>query len=166
MDGSRPEVDGVAIRDGRISYVGDTREARHSRGPHAEVIDLGDRVALPGFIESHSHPMFYGRYLEEVDCRGCSSIGEIMEALSARASGTPPGEWVLAHTYDDTLLKEQRHPDRFDLDRATDRHPIVLRHISAHSLVVNTEALRRAGIGSGTPDPEGGRIGRDAHGEP
>jgi predicted amidohydrolase YtcJ len=166
MDGSRPEVDGVAIRDGRISYVGDAREARHSVGPHAEVIELGDRVGLPGFIESHSHPMFYGRFLEEVDCRGCSSIGEITEALRARASGTPPGEWVLAHTYDDTLLKEQRHPDRFDLDRATDRHPIVLRHISAHSLVVNTEALRRAGIGSGTPDPEGGRIGRNAHGEP
>ena len=166
FDDSRPEAGAVAIRDGRISYVGDASEARRHAGPGAEVIDLGDRVALPGFIESHSHPMFYGRYLEEIDCRQCRSIGEVTEALRARASGTPPGEWVLAHTYDDTLLEEQRHPNRHDLDRASDEHPIILRHISAHSLVANTEALRRAGIGSGTPDPEGGRVGRDEHGEP
>ncbi len=166
MDSQRPEAEAVAISGGRIVCVGELEQARKAAGPNAEVVDLRGGVALPGFIESHSHPMFYGRYLEEVDCRGCRSIGEITEALRARASEIPPGEWVLAHTYDDTLLKEQRHPNRYDLDRASDRHPIVLRHISAHSLVVNTEALRRVGIGSETPDPEGGRIGRDAHGEP
>lgn len=108
----------------------------------------------------------YGRYLEEVDCRHFSSIGEITEALRIRAAQTPPGQWVLGHTYDDTLLKEQRHLTRQDLDRVSDRHPVVLRHISVHSMVVNTEALRLAGIGPKTPDPGGGRIGRDARGEP
>ncbi len=68
---SRLEADAVAIRNGRITYAGTAREARHNVGPRAEVIDLAGRVALPGFIESHSHPVLLGRYLEEVDCRYC-----------------------------------------------------------------------------------------------
>lgn len=166
LDDSRPEAGGLAIRDGRISYVGDAGVARRYVGSNAEAIALGDRVALPGFIESHSHPAFYGQSLEQVDCRDCRSIDEVTEALRARAVETPAGEWVMGHTYDDTLLEEQRHPTRQDLDRVSDKHPISLRHISGHSMVVNTEALRLAGIDRKTPDPEGGRIGQDASGEP
>ena len=70
LDHSRPEVEGVAIRDGKIVYVGDAREAVRHRGSDAMVVDvLGDWVVLPGFVESHSHPTVYGRYREEVDCR-------------------------------------------------------------------------------------------------
>lgn len=99
FDHSRPLVEAVAIRDGRIAYVGEAREARRDAGPRAEVIDLKHRVALPGFIESHSHPVLLGRYLEEVDCRYCSSIEEIVEALRVRARVTPPGEWVVGNGY-------------------------------------------------------------------
>ena len=91
MDSSRPEVGGVAIRDGKIVYAGEASEARRSAGPHSKLIDLKDRVALPGFIESHSHPILLSWYLEEVDCRCCSSIEEIIEALRQRARATPPG---------------------------------------------------------------------------
>ncbi len=166
LDDSRPEAEAVAIRNGRISYVGDAGEARRHTGPRAEVMDLGDRVALPGFIESHSHPILLGRYLEEVDCRYCSSIGEIVEALRRRAAFTPPGEWVVGNGYDHTLLKESRHPTRRELDRASEKHPILLRNITVHNVVANGEALRIAGVEAGTPDPEGGHIGRDANGEP
>ena len=165
VDDSRPEAEGVAIRDGKIVYVGEAREARRQVGPRAEVVDLGDRVALPGFVESHSHPILYGRYLEEVDCRYCSSIEEIVSALRAGANGTPPGRWVVGNGYDHTLLKESRHPTRHELDRASDKHPILLRNITVHNVVTNTEALRSAGVTAATPDPEGGRIGRDASGE-
>jgi len=89
MDGSRPEAEAVAIRDGRITYVGEADEARRQGGPHAEVIDLAGRVALPGFIESHSHPVLLGWYLEEVDCRSCSSIEEIVEAYRGAESQRP-----------------------------------------------------------------------------
>ncbi|HEX6711353.1 MAG TPA: amidohydrolase [Rubrobacter sp.] len=166
LDPSQPSAEGVAIRDGRISYVGEADEARRASGPRAEIIDLGDRVALPGFVESHSHPIFYGRYLEEVDCRGCSSLGEIVEALRARAKETPPREWVVGNGYDHTLLEEARHPTRRELDRASEDHPVLLRNITGHCLVANTETFRLAGITSKTPDPEGGRIGRETGGEP
>ncbi len=167
LDHSRPEVEGVAIRDGKIVYVGDAREAVRRGGPDAEVVDvLGDWVVLPGFVESHSHPILYGRYLEEVDCRYCSSLDEIVEALRARARITPPGEWVVGNGYDHTLLKESRHPTRRELDLASVEHPILLRNITVHNVVANTPALRLAGITSATPAPEGGQIGRDVHGEP
>jgi predicted amidohydrolase YtcJ len=166
MDDSRPEAGGVTIRDGRIVYVGDAHEARRQGGLRAEVIDLADRVALPGFVESHSHPILLGRYLEEVDCRNCSSIEEIVEALRTRAKVTPPGEWVVGNGYDHTLLKESRHPTRRELDRASDEHPILLRNITVHNVVANTKALRLADVTAKTPDPEGGRIGRSPDGEP
>ena len=166
MDTSHPEVEAVAIRDGKVAYLGNADEARRNAAPHSEIIDLGNRVALPGFIESHSHPVLYGRYLEEVDCRDCSSLDEIVEALRNRAKTTPPGEWVVGNGYDHTLLKESRHPTRRELDRASDEHPVLLRNITVHNVVANTPALELAGITAATRDPEGGRIGRDAHGEP
>jgi predicted amidohydrolase YtcJ len=166
LDDSRSTAEGVAIRDGKIAYVGDAAEAIRYGGSNAEVVDLGDGVALPGFIESHSHPTLYGRYLEEVDCRDCSSIEEIVQALRQRASVTPPGEWVIGNGYDHTLLRESRHPVRRELDRASDEHPVLLRNITFHNVVANAEALRRAGITAETTDPKGGRIGRDANGEP
>ena len=79
--------------------------------------------------------------------------------MRIRAARTPPGQWVLGHSYDDTLLVEQRHPTRQELDRVSDRRPVILRHISVHSMVVNTEALRLAGIGPKTPDPGEGESG-------
>lgn len=166
MDESRPEAEAVVIRNGKISYLGNADEARRIVGQRTEVIDLGDRVALPGFIESHSHPILYGRYLEEVDCRYCSSLDEIVDALRARAKATPPGEWVVGNGYDHTLLKEARHPTRHELDRTSGEHPVLLRNITVHNVVANTKALQLAGITSATPDPKGGRIGRDEHGEP
>ncbi len=166
VDDLQPKVEGVTIRDGKIVYAGEAREARRQGGLRAELVDLGDRVALPGFVESHSHPILYGRYLEEVDCRYCSSIEEIVEALRRRASVTPPGEWVIGNGYDHTLLRESRHPVRRELDRASDEHPVLLRNITVHNVVANSQALQRAGVTAETPDPKGGRIGRDANGEP
>lgn len=166
LDDSRPEAGGVAIRGGKVAYVGEADEARRAVGPRAEVIDLGGRVALPGFVESHSHPIFYGRYLEEVDCRYSRSLGDIVDALRIRARETPPGQWVVGNGYDHTLLKESRHPTRRELDRASGEHPILLRNITGHNLVANGAALRLAGVTAKTPDPQGGHVGRDADGEP
>src|SRR5919202_3806179 len=116
IDDSRPRVEGVAIRNGKIVCGGEAREARRQGGPRAEVIDLKDQIALPGFVESHSHPILYGRYLEEVDCRYCSSLEEIVEALRDRANSPSPGQWVVGNGYDHTLLRESRHPTRRELD--------------------------------------------------
>ena len=166
LDPARPRVDALVVSDGRISYTGHADEARRNAGPGAEVIDLGERVALPGFVESHSHPIFYGRYLEEVDCRYARSLDEIVEALGYRARETPKGGWVVGNGYDHTLLRESRHPTRRELDRASSEHPVLLRNITGHCLVANSEMLELAGITSETADPKGGHLGREKDGKP
>ena len=166
LDPSRPTAEALVIRGGRISYVGDADEARRSAASGTEVIDLGERTILPGFVESHSHPIYYGRYLEEVDCRYARSFDDIVDALKDRARDTPPGEWVVGNGYDHTLLEESRHPTRRELDQASPDHPVLLRNITGHSMVVNSEVLRITGVTAKTPDPEGGHVGREKDGEP
>ncbi|MGH3085872.1 MAG: amidohydrolase, partial [Rubrobacteraceae bacterium] len=166
MDPKRPRAEAVAVRDGRIVYVGDSSGAREFVGSRAETIDLRGRVALPGFVESHTHLTMFGQQLEQTDCRELRSIEEIVSALRESAAKTPPGEWVIGHSYDDTLLREMRHPTRHELDRASERHPIQVRHITGHNMAANSAALKLAGISSKTEDPPGGRIDRDAKGEP
>ena len=84
-----------------------------------------------------------------------------------RAATTPAGAWIEGRGYDDTRLAERRHPTRYELDAATHDHPVQVHHVSGHMSVVNSRALELAGIGRGTPDPQGGRIDRDpASGEP
>jgi predicted amidohydrolase YtcJ len=166
MDPRQPRAQAVAMSAGRIVYVGDASGARALAGPQTETIDLRGRVALPGFIDSHSHLTMFGRYLEQTDCRQARSIEEIITSLKETAARTPPGEWVLGHSYDDTLLTEMRHPTRHDLDRASTEHPILLSHISVHNKVANSAALKMAGVSASTPDPPGGKIDRDEHGEP
>ena len=166
LDPSRPTAEALAVRDGRILYVGSADEAGRQAGPGAETIDLGDRVALPGFVESHSHPIYYGRYLEEVDCRYARSLDDVVRLLAQRARETPPGRWVAGNGYDHTLLKESRHPGRRELDRASGDHPVLLRNITGHITVVNSRTLALAGVTAKTPDPKGGHIGRGEDGEP
>lgn len=105
LDDSRPIVEGVTICDGRITYIGEAREARRRAGPNTVMIDFfGDYIALPGFIGSQSYPIALGRHLGEVDCRSCLSFEKITEVLQTRTNHTSPGQWVLGNGYDDTLL--------------------------------------------------------------
>src|SRR5829696_5316223 len=127
IDDSRPEAGGVAIHHGRIAYVGNAKEARRQGGPQAEVIDLAGRVALPGFVESHSHRILLGRYLEEVDCRYCSSLEEITEGLRQRAKETPPEQWGVGNGNDPKLLKESRNITSSELDRTSDEQHVLIR---------------------------------------
>lgn len=161
-----PQAEAVLIKDGVIDYVGSLREARDRAPKGTTSVNLKGRTALPGFIESHTHPFAFGKALEQVDCRHCRSIEDIVVALRDRAATTPEGEWVLGCTYDDMLLAERRHPTRHDLDRVSHQHPILLMHISVHAAAVNTQALRIAGVDADTPDPGDGRLEREADGTP
>lgn len=168
MEPERPRAGAVVIRKGRIVYVGDTAGARSLRGPRAETIDLRGRIALPGFIESHCHPYHVGVWAGRtwVNCEGLGSIDEIISALRAKAKELSPGERLLAYRYDDTKLKEKRHPTRSDLDPVFPETPVFMYHFGQHIFSVNGAVLRLAGITASTPDPQGGNIDRDEHGEP
>ena len=152
----------VAIRAGKIVAVGRDRDVLAFRQPGMRIIDAGGRTVLPGFIEPHNHMVGYATALIGVDARTPpnETIADIVARLRQAAATLPPHRWILGRGYDDTGLRDMRHPTRRDLDQASTEHPIVIWHNSGHLLVANSQALALAGITATTEDPPGGRIGR------
>jgi predicted amidohydrolase YtcJ len=91
-------------------------------------------------------------------------MAELVRKLTDRAAATAAGEWIVGWGYDDTLLREKRHPTRRDLDAVSAEHPVALWHVSGHLGVVNSAGLDALGIGANTPNPVGGLIRREAGG--
>lgn len=165
--GTRTEA--VAARDGRVTAVGSNRSVAELVGSRTRVVDLRGRTAMPGFVESHNHPTFFGLTLAAQVDAGTppnDSIADIVDRVAVAARENSGGEWIRGYRYDDTLLKDNRHPARQDLDPAAPHNPVVLTHVSGHFCVVNSAALHEVGIDRDTPDPAGGAIVRDENGEP
>ena len=172
VDDRRPEATAVAVRGRRIVRVGDREDIAGEIGPGTRVVELGDRALLPGFNDNHTHPLSFGQALGQIDA-GPAAVGSLAEIQAAfRAAGTGAdrrgvrGDWLLARGYDDSRLDVRRHPTRHDLDQATGNRPAFLVRTCGHLAVANSAALAQAGISPATPDPAGGRIDRDEHGEP
>ena len=170
FDDAHPDATAVAIAGERIVWVGRIEDWRGEAG---ETVELGGRALLPGLIDAHGHLSFSARTanLANVASPPVGAVGDIASLQAALRSyieerGFAPGEWVVGVGYDDSLIEEQRHPDRDDLDAVSDAHPIALIHVSGHLATANSLALERAGIGKDTPDPLGGVIRRRADGEP
>ena len=170
FDDAHADATAVAIEGERIVWVGRQEDWR---GEARETVQLGERALLPGFIDAHGHLSFSARTanLANVASPPVGAVGDIASLQAILRSyigerGIGPGEWVVGIGYDDSLIEEQRHPDRDDLDAVSDAHPIALIHVSGHLATANSMALELAGISKETPDPPGGVIRRRAGGEP
>ena len=168
MDPDHPRASALAVDrgSGRILAVGDDADIRALAGPLTDTLDLGGRTALPGFIDAHTHLMMYAEARMQVDLRHVGSEDAAVERVKARVEHTPEGAWVQGQSWDKNEWPGERFPTKRSLDAVAPRHPVALWDHSYHAAWVNSEALRRAGITAETPDPPGGRIGRDADGEP
>ena len=171
LDGENRVVEALGVEGDRIFAVGSEASVRAWAGESARVVELGGRALLPGFIDAHGHYPGAGIYAHSADLNSppigrVEDIDGLVELLRARAEREDPGDWVIGMSYDDTLLRDARHPTRADLDRVSTEHPVGAVHISGHLAAVNTRGLAALGIGRETPDPPGGRIRRDAAGEP
>ena len=173
LDKANPEAEAVATWQGKIVAIGSTSQLQKLAGPQTKIVDLGGKTLVPGLIEPHSHFILYGPIaLIRVDLSSppvgqIKNMKELVEALSKRASVTAKGGWVSGFGYDDTTLEENRHPTRYDLDKASADHPVFISHISGHFVSLNSKALLMAGINKDTPQPVGGVIRKDSKtGEP
>ena len=161
VDDKKPRAQGVAVKGGRILWVGTNEEVRQAIGRGTQGRDLKGMTVIPGFIESHNHTLMFGLGLDSIDLTKVESVEEIIALVRERASRQKEGTWITGVGYNQNELKEKRHPSRQDLDRAAPKHMVSLRHTSAHGYAVNSLALAKAGITKDRPDPEGGKIGRD-----
>src|SRR6266851_1598986 len=156
----------MLIRDERIAAVGSAERVRAAARPGALVVPLEGAAVIPGLIDAHCHLCDVGYLASGADCSqpAAPDIPAIIWRLRAAAAGTPEGSWVTGSGYVEYKLREGRHPTRADLDAAVPGRPAILFHTSLHACVLNTPALREAGLDDRQPDPPGGRFGRDREG--
>lgn len=167
MEQAQPQARAVLVEDGVIQAVGG-EEILSLRDHGTELTDLGEAAMLPAFIDPHSHILSYARTLGMVPLQKAGSLPELVERMraSGRGDGGGPEDWLIGFGYDHNLLEEGRHPTRTELDQVSGCRPVMVTHASGHMGAVNTRGLELLGIGRDTPDPQGGRIGREADGAP
>lgn len=162
MDPARPTAQAVVVGSGRILAVGSEADVRPWISQASVVRDLGGRTLLPGFFDSHNHALATGLNLPNVDLAGAGSVADVLAALARRVSTTPAGEWVISSSrWHEAQLAENRFPTRDELDRIAPNHPLMIQR-GGHNIVVNTLALRLAGISEDVANPPGGTYVRDA----
>ncbi len=157
----------VAIRDAEIVWIGKRADADAWIGSETTVDDLGEAALLPGFIDAHGHIAMQAMMINLANVASppvgpVQSLSDLQETLRAfiAENDIPAGAWVLGTGYDDSLINEQRHPTRDDLDAVSRDHPIALLHVSAHLMSINSQALAKVGISAETANPPGGVIRR------
>ncbi len=153
--------DTVVVDDGLIVATGDSTLA--SQYQAAETVDLGGKLLMPGFNDSHTH--IRGRPLRYIELGGVSSIAEIQELIREKVELIGEGEWITGYGWSEDELDEGRRPLRADLDAAAPGNPIILTRAGGHSAVVNSLALELADVTLDTPQPDGGVIERGEDGE-
>lgn len=167
VDPCCPSAQAVAIRGNEIVAVGRDEEMEPLIGAGTRVVDLHGHLLLPGFHDAHTHWVWdllreqYGFSLY-----GVRSVPEAQARLATFAAAHPEAEWLLGYRWDANRFEGGRWPTRADLDAVEPRRPVAIRDLDGHSAWVNSAALERLGYRRDTPDPPGGRILRDAEGEP
>ena len=156
----------LAIRGGRIAKVGTSAEIDALKGPATRVIDLNGRTVIPGLIDNHAHWVRAAEH-DELRFDGVTSRQRAIEMLAQRVRTTPAGEWivVLGGWSEEQFTDEPKGFPLEELDRIAPNNPVVLQAVYNHSYL-NSVALVAAKIDAGTPDPQGGKIEKDAAGKP
>src|SRR3954469_6640939 len=162
--GDRPQA--LAVRDGRIVQVGMNDPIRKLAGPKTKQIDLHGAFVMPGFNDAHNHLWSGGLEMQHVDLTSATSLEDMKARSAAKPKQTPAGPWMQGRGWDHTKWQNQALPTRQDIDAVTGDHPAFFPRIDGHIGVANSAALKFAGIDRNTPDPQGGKIDRDASGEP
>lgn len=149
VDSANSLCEAVAVKGNRIVYVGDNAGVEMWLGPDTSVIDLAGRALLPGFIDSHMHLGMTGQNAAVIiDCNSnkVTSISQIQQKIREAAAKAPKGAWIKATGYEQSKLKEGRHPTRDELDEAAPNNPVQLTRCCLHMGVYNTLALKAGGI--------------------
>jgi hypothetical protein len=154
-------AEAIAVRDDRVLAVGTTEDVA-AAAPDARRVALEGRVVIPAFNEAHMHLLPYGLALAQVNLRAeeVRSLDELLLRIRTAAAAAPKGTWVLGRGYDHAELDVARHPTAAELDSAAPDNPVFIVRTCGHMGVANGAALRVAGVGHNTPDPEGGVIER------
>jgi len=166
VDDSHPFVSAMAVRDGRVQFVGSEREALLLKGPSTRMLDAGGQTIIPGMIDSHAHLFGLGTFLANLDVTDTRSYETIVSRVAARVKDVPANRWVIGRGWAQNKWGDTRFPTHDARRRMSPNNPVVLERVDGHAILANAAAMRAAGVTAATKDPSGGRIERSANGEP
>jgi len=170
VNGGQPEVEALAVRDGRIQRIGAMEDVLLCKGPDTQLFDLEGRALLPGFVEAHGHPLLSALYWGDpvVDIRAIHTptYEAAMAKVRRRVAKAKPDEMLWFLGLDPQLHQSAREPSKAELDEISPEVPIAVQTSNLHALYVNTAMLKRLGITRDTPVVPGGHITPDENGEP
>jgi predicted amidohydrolase YtcJ len=166
VDKSQPKAEAVAVIGDRIVAVGTAAEIDAWRGSSTKVIDAGGKLLLPGFNDAHVHFIDGGIQLDSIDLRESKGPEDFARKLAERAKITPKGEWIVGGDWDEERWTPPQLPTRQMIDAVTPDNPVFLNRYDGHEVLVNSVALKLAGITAQTQNPAGGEIVKDKQGDP
>jgi hypothetical protein len=165
-DVNRPVAEALAVKDGRIAFVGSNRGALSLAGPRTERLDLAGKTVIAGMVDAHAHLLGLGQALRTVDLVGTRSYDEVIARVVERTKTARPGEWIRGRGWDQNDWADTRFPTHAALSRAVPNHPVYLTRVDGHAALVNAKALELAQVTAATSDPTGGRFIRDSANNP
>jgi len=165
INDAQPSAEAVAVRGGRILAVGSRQQVEATRGPGTRMVNLEGRTMLPGFVDPHGHVVMVG--LQAVGANMLAApdgeandiaavIRILREWVGRNEAAVRRYNLIFGFGYDDSQIREGRHPTRDDLDQVSTEVPVLIMHTSSHLAAANSKALEVAGITAATPDPVGG----------
>ncbi|MEO0513082.1 MAG: amidohydrolase [Planctomycetota bacterium] len=167
VDAARPRAEAFAVSGGAFVAVGSDADIRPLVGDGTEVVELGGRTVVPGFIDAHGHVYGLGQLeVGVIDLSVASSYEEVIELVSARAAGTPEGQWIIGRGWDNESWPDTYLPEHSALSEATPDHPVYLQRVDGHACLANEAAMAAGRVGDATVSPDGGEIIRSGEGEP
>jgi predicted amidohydrolase YtcJ len=166
VDDAAPRAEAIAIRGDRIAAVGTSVEMLKRKGPSTRIIDARGAAVIPGLQDSHGHFTGLGASLQVLRLRGTRNWEQIVGMVRRRAASARPGEWILGRNWDQNDWPVKEFPVHELLSAAAPNNPVYLTRVDGHAAIANKAAMQAAGLTKDTKDPDGGRIIRDAGGNP
>ncbi len=166
----QPQAETIVVDRDRIVFVGSNQEAEkyvQEKQATSHTIDLQGKTLLPGFTDAHCHLLGIGQRELILNLEGTTNLEDFLAKVKARVDKAKPGEWVIGRGWIETFWKPALFPTRSDLDKVSPNNPLFLQRADGHGAVVNSMALKIAGINKDTANPFGGEILKDkTSGEP
>ncbi|MGD9081567.1 MAG: amidohydrolase [Desulfobacterales bacterium] len=164
MDMTRPLARAIAVRKDRIMAIGENDEIRALATSKTERIDLSERLAIPGLMDSHFHFYDWAMGRQQLDLARVNALDELLDQVAQTAGQLPPEKWILGQGWNESDWPEHTMPRRDHLDAVAPSHPVALWRCDLHLVSVNSRALELAGIDEATPNPPDGVIEKDSAG--
>ena len=157
----QPRAEAIAVKGGRIIFVGSNADAKKYQSSETKTIDLAGKTVVPGLTDSHCHIFGIGEREMNLNLEGTETLEAFLAKVKERVAKTDRGKWITGRGWIETFWKPPQFPTRADLDKIAPDNPVFLTRADGHAAIANSAALKMAGVDKNTPNPFGGEILRD-----